>query len=130
MVRAMFTASDKDGDLSLNKEEVVSFTHPGIDSDVEEAVAKVELQLKDKNGDGKLSLEEFAGEKFSGGQDVFKRLDINHDGFMDLKEFSVYESGRFFEEDGLSTLIDNADADKDGFVTLQELLDSRQQEAD
>lgn len=45
----------------------------------------------DKNGDGKLSLEEFkgnrTGEKAEKAETQFKRMDKNNDGFLTLEEF-------------------------------------------
>jgi len=129
-VRAMFDAADKNGDGSLDPTEAVFFIHSDADPEVEEAVARVDLRQKDKNGDGKIDKTEVAELLGEAGVDMYYgQLDVNKDGFLDHKEFMAWESGRFFEHDGWTQLIEHADANKDGFVTVDELLKSREQEA-
>lgn len=128
-MKAMFEASDKNSDGTLDKNEAVFFVHHDADPAVEEAVARAELKLKDNNGDGqldKVEATEVMGEESV--ETHFDKLDMDKDGFLSAKEFLLWETGRIFEQDGWVELMEQADADKDGFVTLEELLKSRQQE--
>lgn len=126
--KAMFKAADKDGDGILDQTEATSFISMDTDPAAEEAVAKADMHHTDKDGDGKLNLEEFGADNGEGSQEHFDKLDKNKDGFLDLKEMSAWASGRFYEEDQLLKLIRHADEDGDGSVSLRELIDAQDKE--
>jgi len=123
---AKFKAADKNQDGFLEKKEFGAFESPEIDDAVEDAFVRAIFGTKDKDGDGSLTLEEFhlyKGEELS--RDDFAKLDTNGDGRLQLEELKAWETGRHLPEEALKFVAETADVDKDGFVTLQEFLDSR-----
>ncbi len=55
--KLLFTASDKNGDGQLSKDEFVSFSHPEEDKEMYDAVVSTLLRSKDANGDGVISFQ-------------------------------------------------------------------------
>lgn len=126
-----FKAADKDGNGFLEEGELARFIFPGADEAVEEAAAIAELARRDVDRDNKLSIVELWEAEETDLEDdakkEFEKLDADHDGKLDVHELKAWESGRYHEEDIMVQLVDHADADKDGYVTLKELLDEREQ---
>jgi len=136
----MFKAADKDSNGFLNKAEALGFSSMEHEPVVEAAVAKFAMKNSDEDGDGKLSMEEFKKSYFGTGmedesheeipeeaadmKEAFAHMDKNADGSLDVVEMQEWESGRHFEEHSLEQLAKLADADGDGSITLQELLDT------
>jgi len=126
-----FTAADKDKDGFLDKREAAMFMYPDSDPEVEAAMAQGEIQRKDTNKDGKLDIKEFydlevSSDLESGEKQEFAVLDKNEDNFLDAKEIQAFESGRHHQERALVSFVETADADQDGFVTLAEALEKRE----
>jgi len=126
-----FTAADKDKDGFLDKREAALFMHPDSDPEVEAAMAQGELQRRDTNKDGKLDIKEFytlevSSDLEEGEKQEFALLDKNGDNFLDAKEIQAFESGRHHQERMLISFVETADANKDGFVTLAEALEKRE----
>jgi len=133
----MFMAADKNGDGTLNKEEALGFSSSEHEPAVEAALAKSAMKYNDKDGDGKLSLQEFStvytgveadgvvdNDEVTRVKEAFTHMDKNGDLALDTEEMREWESGRHFEEYDLEQLAKHADADGDGFITLKELLDT------
>lgn len=57
-----FEAADLDKDNFLTKEEYAAFQNPESFDHMFPALVQTTLEDKDKNGDGKISLEEFLGD--------------------------------------------------------------------
>lgn len=133
-VNLKFKAADKDGSSSLNEKELVSYVYPEIDSAVEEAHAQAEIKRKDRDKDGKLDIAEFfehVAEVENPPDEVAEReefndLDADKDGYMSVAELQSFESGRHHMEQAMHWLADNIDTDSDGFLTMQELVDRRE----
>lgn len=160
-----FAAADKNGDGKLSKDE-----WPGapevfarIDTDKDGFVSRDEarrffveqggagpggamldrLKAMDKNGDGKISKDEFTG-----AEPLFKRIDADGDGVITKEEAEKFRPGggpgldRFKamdkngdgklsrdEFDGPPAAFDRIDADNDGFITLPEIRQAAQDAA-
>ena len=61
--KILFEAADKDANGELNKEEFLSFTHPEEDAGMIKPVLRLTLNAKDQNKDGKISFQEYIGER-------------------------------------------------------------------
>jgi len=121
--KAKFTAADKNKDGFLDSTEFGAFEWPEIDQEVEEAYARSIFNSKDKDKDGSLTIEEFfshMGEELP--KEDFSKLDKNGDGKLSLDEVKAWESGRHFAEQALADVANTADTDKDGFITLEEFV--------
>merc|ERR1719491_236746 len=109
--------------------------YPDSDPEVEAAMAQGELQRRDTNKDGKLDIYEFhtlevSSDLQEGEKQEFALLDKNGDNFLDAKEIQAFESGRHHQERMLISFVETADANKDGFVTLAEALEKREEMVD
>jgi len=132
--KRLFAAADKNRDGFLVGRELSSFTFPEIDEAVERAHAQGEVQRRDRNGDGKLDMQEFYSVEGDGSanfgeweQEEFKELDSDGDGLLEAREIQAVESGRHYADRAMVHLVEVADADQDGFVTLEEIGASRSQ---
>lgn len=134
-----FKAADGDKDGFLDMKELQDFYHPENHDAILRITTLEELKHKDTDDDGKLSKNEFWGFNplEEDGVEIpdednaeFVALDKNGDGFIDLEELMVWESGRLVTEDSLKKLLEIADADKDEHVTATELVDAREKLAE
>lgn len=127
-----FKAADKDADGLLDEREVVTFVYPEVDTAVEEVVSAIEIERKDANKDGELSIQEFfeTDESSLGAyikeseRSDFEKLDKDGNGKLNAQEMKIWESGRFRIEESMLSLIDHSDVNKDDYVTFDELLTS------
>lgn len=136
-----FKYADRNADNFLELAELPGLFYPETGESALETSAQNLMKGKDKNGDGKLSAEEFWQDGYTVAQaekneavnlteeetDGFKRLDANGDGFMDLTELKGWESGQYHHQEALKHLFNLADSDSDGIVTLPELQGARKQ---
>merc|ERR1712063_70479 len=83
-------------------------------------------------GDGKLSLTEFWGNTTSNETDAtesehktFSKLDKNGDNLLDAEELIAWESGKFHTEETLMELLDLADTNHDGHLTVEEIEEAK-----
>jgi Ca2+-binding EF-hand superfamily protein len=127
---AKFKAADANSDGYLSKDELFIAHNYHLHHDIEEAVAKVVLKQKDKDGDGFLTVRELFGasseddpsaDEFA--ETEFKKLDTNGDGKLGLNELAPYESGRYHTEFSMKGIIRSLDSDGDGHASTHEMLE-------
>mmetsp|Transcript_2287 Transcript_2287/g.3487 ORF Transcript_2287/g.3487 Transcript_2287/m.3487 type:complete len:242 (-) Transcript_2287:99-824(-) len=124
-----FLAADGDSDGLLDKDELNHFFFPAGNEKVLKVDTENELRILDKDGDGKLTKEEFIGE-FAADQDdaeaaakaeaEFDQLDVNKDGFIDVHEFKDLHTGVHYVRHTMKEFLDLLDGNKDGHVTVEE----------
>lgn len=135
-----FNKADKDKDSKLNSDEYTAFLHPESDDEMKGIVVEETLEDIDKDKDGKISLDEYIGdlwpeeERTKGEEpewvkterEQFQQFrDTNKDGFMDKDETSAWIMPDDFDHvtSEAKHLIQESDADSDGFITKQEMVD-------
>ena len=130
--RQIFTALDKNNDICLDEQEYYTFTHPEEHPEIIPMVTKVNLDMKDKNKDGSLSFEEYAGdvvdlsdEEIASEKEQYISYDKNKDGLLDVDEYSKYltTDNEEFAEEEVEHLFKECDDDKDGVLTFMEIVD-------
>lgn len=130
-----FAAADSNGDQALDATELSALLYPETHESVLALVAEETLRFKDTDGDGKLSVQEFweavdsdgdGGELSDEEKEDFAKLDANGDGFLNLDELRVWESGVFHTESAMKSLFEIADKDSDMHVTADELVSARE----
>lgn len=97
--RRRWSVADKDGDDALTKEEFTAFLHPEETDHMRDVVVLETMEDIDKDGDGKISLAEYIGDMYQGGEgdeepewvknekEQFSSYrDKDGDGFMDNEE--------------------------------------------
>lgn len=131
--------ADRDGDNKLTKEEFADFLHPEEADHMRDIVVDETLEDIDKDKDGFISLEEYIGDMYNEAdnkdseepewvkseRDMFKSArDINKDGKMDREEIKkwILPSGFDHIESEAKHLIGEADEDKDGVLSKEEVL--------
>jgi len=129
---------DKDGELT--KEEFQAFLHPEDADHMRDIVVTETLEDIDKDGDGKINMEEYIGDMYRGDEDVTveepdwvasereqfsKFRDRDGDGFMDLEEVKAWIIPPDFDhsEAEAKHLIFESDQDQDNMLTKEEILD-------
>eukprot|EP00096_Caligus_rogercresseyi_P014647 TRINITY_DN715_c0_g1_i1.p1 TRINITY_DN715_c0_g1~~TRINITY_DN715_c0_g1_i1.p1 ORF type:complete len:324 (+),score=122.18 TRINITY_DN715_c0_g1_i1:181-1152(+) len=130
--------ADKDGDGSLNAQEFKFFLHPEDADHMRDIVVTETLEDIDKDGDKKISLEEYIKDMYKGESDdtepdwvkaereQFKEFrDVNGDGFMDHDEVKnwIVPSDFDHSEAEAKHLIFESDTDNDSQLTKIEILD-------
>mmetsp|Transcript_98431 Transcript_98431/g.275660 ORF Transcript_98431/g.275660 Transcript_98431/m.275660 type:complete len:310 (-) Transcript_98431:209-1138(-) len=123
-----YRAADLNSDGLLSADEARALFFPILNEKVLAIETAESLRVKDKDGDGKLTEEEFfeVEDMEQEGPDKEEResfadLDTNKDGFIDVAELQVSESGRYHIEKTMQDLLKVADTDKDGHLTSEEL---------
>jgi len=135
----LFAKFDKNADGALDKQEIAAVTG-GADpmQEIEKA-----LKAKDKDGDGKLSREEFGGP-----QNIFDEADTNADGFLSAQELTDAarnnpriqqilgigmgggatkpSAGQAKAEDTANRMLEKLDANKDGKLSREEMAGSEE----
>jgi len=132
--------ADLDHDGELTKEEFQAFLHPEDVDHMRDIVVTETLEDIDKDGDGKINMEEYIGDMYRGDEDVTvdepdwvvsereqftKFRDRNGDGFMDLEEVKAWIIPPDFDhsEAEAKHLIFESDQDQDNMLTKEEILD-------
>ncbi|CAN1254906.1 CALU [Linum perenne] len=148
-----FNASDADGDGLLNVTEFNDFLHPADSKNPNllQWLCKEEVSERDTDKDGKVNFSEFfhglfdlvrnydeEGHNSSHSSDdsteapaktLFAQLDKNSDGFLTDDELlpiigKLHPSERYYAKQQADYIISQADEDKNGKLTLQEMLDN------
>jgi len=129
---------DKNGELS--KDEFQAFLHPEDADHMRDIVVTETLEDIDKDGDGKINMEEYIGDMYRGDEDVtveepdwvtsereqFEKFrDRDGDGFMDLEEVKAWIIPPDFDhsEAEAKHLIFESDQDQDNMLTKEEVLE-------
>jgi len=131
--------ADEDQDGHLNKLEFKHFLHPEESDHMRDIVVAETLDDIDKDGDGKISLEEYIGDMFRGDGDestepdwvkaereAFKEhRDENGDGFMDTEEVKTWILPADYDhtEAEAKHLIYESDSDGDNQLSKAEILE-------
>jgi len=130
---AKFESADRNKDGLLDKDEFAVWS-PQVHEETFAVWSKHQFQMKDKDSDGKLSVAEMWN---AGGRpdnkiheeeiEDFKKMESNGDGHLDMHEFKDYKSGVFNSKTTVQSMFEVADADKDGFLTADEMVNSNKQ---
>ncbi|KAM3597988.1 uncharacterized protein V6R79_012105 [Siganus canaliculatus] len=133
-----FKTADRDRDGIATRVEFTAFLHPEEYDHMKDVVVQETMEDIDKNGDGKIDLNEYIGDMYTpedgeGEPDWVQTerknfldfRDINKDGFLDASEVGVWVLPGDIDhaENEAKHLIRETDTDKDGHLTLSELLD-------
>jgi Ca2+-binding EF-hand superfamily protein len=130
-----FKAADDNGDGKLHSHELPGLFYPETHEKVLEITVRETLGQKDLDKDGRLSPREFWEADELEGDDVdladeeiedFKMLDTNSDGFLNLDELRLWESGQFHTGQAMKKMFEIADKDGDGHITADELAATRE----
>ncbi|CAA0814789.1 Calcium-binding EF hand family protein [Striga hermonthica] len=148
-----FNASDADGDGFLNITEFNDFLHPADTNSPKllHWLCKEEIRERDSNKDGKVDFHEFFHGLFdlvrnydevdhnsSHGFDesveapaktLFNQLDKDGDGFLSDVELlpiieKIHPSEQYYAKQQMEYIMEQADVDKDGRLTLTEMIDN------
>ncbi|XP_051796886.1 reticulocalbin-3 isoform X1 [Acanthochromis polyacanthus] len=133
-----FKAADRDGDGVATREEFTAFLHPEEFDHMRDVVVQETMEDIDKDGDGKINLNEYIGDMFSpeDGESEpdwvqterkhFSEFrDTNKDGYLDGSEVAhwILPGEVDHADNEAKHLIHETDTDKDGRLTLLEMLD-------
>ncbi|XP_061740071.1 calumenin-like isoform X2 [Nerophis ophidion] len=133
-----FKMADKDGDGIATREEFTAFLHPEEFDYMKDLVVQETIEDIDKNGDGKIDLNEYIGDIYTpeDGESepewvqtekkhFTEMRDANKDGYMDSNEVAHWIlPGEVDHADNEAThLIQETDTNKDGLLTLSEMID-------
>ncbi|XP_070836343.1 reticulocalbin-3 isoform X3 [Chaetodon trifascialis] len=133
-----FKTADRDGDGIATREEFTAFLHPEEFDYMRDVVVQETVEDIDKNGDGKVDLDEYIGDMFSPEpgesepdwvQTERKHFsefrDANKDGYLDAGEVAhwILPGEVDHADNEAKHLIHETDTNKDGLLTLSELLD-------
>lgn len=130
--------ADKNKDNKLSKDEFCDFLHPEEANHMHSVVIIETLEDIDKDGDGKISLQEYIVDMYSGSEDdepdwvktekeqFAAYRDKNNDGFMDKDEIKdwILPSDYDHSEAESKHLIYEADDNKDKKLTKEEILNN------
>ncbi|KAF8407415.1 hypothetical protein HHK36_006546 [Tetracentron sinense] len=148
-----FNASDADGDSLLNQTEFNDFLHPADSNNPRllQWLCKEEIRERDTDKDGKVNFQEFfhglfdlvrnydeEGQNSSHQSDksmetpaktLFAQLDQDSNGYLTEAELlpiigKLHPSERYYAKQQADYIISQADTDKDGRLTLTEMIES------
>ncbi|XP_051989060.1 calumenin-like [Xyrauchen texanus] len=134
-----FKSADQDGDGIATREEFTAFLHPEDFDHMKGIVIQETIEDIDKNGDGKINLQEYIGDMFipEDGESEpdwittekkhFSEIrDINKDGFLDASEVAQWIlPGEVEQADNEARhLIHKTDQDNDGRLSISEIMDN------
>ncbi|XP_031148434.1 reticulocalbin-3 isoform X1 [Sander lucioperca] len=134
-----FRTADRDGDKIATREEFTAFLHPEEYDYMRDVVVQETVEDIDKNGDGKINIDEYIGDMFTpeDGESEpdwvhterkhFSEFrDANKDGYLDAAEVAnwVLPGEVDHADNEAKHLIHETDTNKDGRLTLSELLDN------
>lgn len=125
-IRVMINSTDTDGDGKATVDELTVWTLQSIKSNHDEEASQ-RLKNMDKNGDRKVSLEEYlqSAQKIEGDNPErrFNQADEDHDGKLTREEvrsmFRPEDSPHMFDVVA-EEYLQKGDGDKDGFIALDE----------
>ncbi|XP_066498104.1 reticulocalbin-3 isoform X1 [Hoplias malabaricus] len=133
-----FKAADKDGDGIASREEFTAFLHPEDSKYMKDIVVQETMEDIDKNGDGKINLDEYIGDMYTpeAGEDEpdwvrteinqFSEIrDINKDGFLDAAEIAqwILPGDVDHADNEAKHLIHETDKNNDGRLSTSEIMD-------
>lgn len=133
-----FAVADRNNDEKLNADEYVGFLHPEERDYMKGVVAEETLDEMDKNKDGFVDLEEYVGDMIQGEEggeepewvaterELFStERDTDHDGKLSLKELQAWIMPDDYNHADAEAkhLIEQADDNKDGNLTPEEILE-------
>ncbi|XP_073318330.1 reticulocalbin-3 isoform X2 [Pagrus major] len=133
-----FKTADRDGDGIATREEFTAFLHPEEFDYMKDVVVQETVEDIDKNGDGKINLDEYIGDMYTpenGEREPdwvqterkhFSEFrDTNKDGYLDADEVAhwILPGEVDHADNEAKHLIHETDTDKDGHLILSELLD-------
>jgi Ca2+-binding EF-hand superfamily protein len=126
--KSKFTIADRDKDGKLSEKEFAAFSNPDHDPELLELDAKDIIGQRDKNGDAKLSAEEWfhSGPVTDFEKAEFAKLDGDGDKALNPQEIMKWESGQFHMQQTLKQLLEITDKNKDGSISASELLSARE----
>ncbi|XP_047656632.1 reticulocalbin-3 [Tachysurus fulvidraco] len=134
-----FKMADKDGDGIATREEFTAFLHPEEFDYMQGLVVQETMEDIDKNGDGKVNLEEYIGDMFTPEEGESEPewvtterkqfsgyRDINKDGFLDADEIAQWILPRDVDhtDNEAKHLIHETDKNNDGRLSISELMDN------
>ncbi|XP_053300033.1 reticulocalbin-3 isoform X1 [Pleuronectes platessa] len=132
-----FKTADRDGDDIATREEFTAFLHPEEFDYMKELVVKETVEDIDKNGDGKINLNEYIGDMYTpeNGESEPEWIqterkhfaefrDANKDGYLDDDEVAEWILPREVDhaDNEAKHLIHDTDTDKDEKITKKEIL--------
>ncbi|KAK6728220.1 hypothetical protein RB195_005706 [Necator americanus] len=132
-----FKAADQNADGKLNKEELSAFLNPENYHHMHATLVEVTMKEKDLNKDGAIDLKEFLGEMADSSQSEWhkvesdrfmKEYDTDGDGVLrgeEVRRWLIPDVKTVAKQEA-SHLISGADKDKDGKLTISEILDAHQ----
>lgn len=123
-----FSEADENGDGVLSEKELAASFHPSN-------TVKSTMDKHDKDGDRQLTMKEFLEEEEEEDDEkkeertfdedevkMFKTLDKDGNGKLNLQELLVWESGHYQVKEAMVDLMKVADTDKDKHVTMDEII--------
>ena len=132
-----WTKADENSDGFLTKLEFQNFLHPEGADHMKDVSVKETIDDLDKDGDGKISLEEYLGNMYNDNglpreepdwlqqeRETFKEtLDRNNDGYLDSQEVVAWVLPEVDEIDiEAKHLIHESDSDSDEMLTKDEII--------
>ncbi|TRY59957.1 hypothetical protein DNTS_017615, partial [Danionella cerebrum] len=133
-----FKSADRDGDGIATREEFTAFLHPEEFDYMKDIVIQETIEDIDKNGDGKIDLQEYIGDMFTpeAGEkepdwvttekkQFSEFRDTNKDGFLDATEVSnwILPTEVDHADNEARHLIHETDKDNDGRLSISEIMD-------
>ncbi|CAG7721114.1 unnamed protein product [Allacma fusca] len=136
--RRRWQVADENGDDALTQEEFLNFIHPEGTPHMHDLIVIETIEDIDKDGDGRISMEEYIQDLYRGDpgdeepswvtseRETFSQYrDKNGDGYLDQSEVKQWIMPDDFDQAAAETshLIHASDANNDGNLTKQEVLD-------